>query len=164
MNTTYIKKSKPSCIPIPKDTKSIKNSHFSTSTDLQKPSSPTPPNSQTTMKQSTPPTPRTSTASTHPQHTRKTPLLPTQPAQSRQSTFPRPSPFITRPSPIYNKFHQQPYTPRPFNHQSLPTDTRTPRTTSMLHTSSTTLPESTHHPATILHYIGQRRKKNKGEI
>ena len=59
MNTTYIKKTKPSCIPIPKDTKSTKNSHLSTSTDLQKPSCPTPPYTLTTAKQPTPPTPRT---------------------------------------------------------------------------------------------------------
>ena len=121
MNTTYIKNPKPSHIPIPKDSKSTKNSHLSTSTDLQKPSSPTPPNTQTTMKQPTLPAQKTSTASTHPQCTRKSPLLPTPPAQSRQSTIPRPSmlnnnrfhqqPFITRPSPIYNRFPQQPYTP-----------------------------------------------------
>ena len=74
---------------------------------------------------------------------RKSPLLPTLPTQHRQTiipgpstfnnsrnpTFTRPSPFynrfhqqpfITRPSLIYNKAHQQPYTPRPFNHQQIP--------------------------------------------
>ena len=76
---------------------------------------------------------------------RKSPLLPTLPAQtfiprpstfnnsrnttiprpstfnnSRKTTLPRPSPFITRPSPIYNNFHQQPYTSWPFNYQQIP--------------------------------------------
>ena len=79
------------------------------------------------QSQPTLPAPMTSTASTHPQCTRKTPLLPTLPASARQFNnrnnykqfIPRPSPFITRPSPIYNRFQQQPYTPRPFNHQQI---------------------------------------------
>ena len=140
MNTTCIQRTRPSHIPIPKDTKSTNNSHLNASTDLQKPSSPTPPNTQTTMKHPTQPAPRTSTASTHPQWTRKVPLLPTPPVPVRQfsemPTFPRPlshnsqsyhrqfiprpSPFIRRPSPIYNRVHQQPYTPRPFNRQQIP--------------------------------------------
>ena len=99
---------------------------------LQKPSSPTPPNTQTTMKQPTLPAQKTSTASTHPQWTRKIPLLPTPSAPVRQfsemPTFPRPvlhnrqftsrpSPFITRPSPIYNRFHQQQIPLPPPSHQ-----------------------------------------------
>ena len=121
MNKTYIKKTKPSCIPVPKDTKNTKNSHLTMSTDLQKPSSPTPPNTQTTMKQPTPPTPRTLTASTHPQWTRKIPLLPTPPASARQfNNRNHYKQHIPRPSPIYNRFHQQQYIPRPFNHQQLP--------------------------------------------
>ena len=47
------------------------------------------------------------------------PLLHNSQSYHRQF-FPRPSPFITRPSLIYNRFHQQPYTPRPFNHQWIP--------------------------------------------
>ena len=133
MNTTYIQKTKPSCIHVPKDTKSIKNSHLNASRDLQMPSSPTPPNAQTTMKQSTLPTQKASTAPMQPQWTRKPPLLPTPtvPAQQHRSrtliwgppwcnikcqqnsNFPRPSPFITRPSLIYNRFHQQPHIPGP---------------------------------------------------
>ena len=140
MNTTYSQTTKPSHIPVPKHTKSTKNSHLNTKTDLQKPSTFTPPKMQTTVKQPIPPAPRTSTTSTHPQHTRKVPLLPTPPAPVRQvsemPTFPRPlshnspshhrqfiprpSPFSTRPPLIYNRFHQQPYTPRPFNHQQIP--------------------------------------------
>ena len=64
-NKKCIQGTRPSFIPIPKHTKSSKTSHLSTSTHLQKPSTSTPPNIQTTMKQPTLPTPRTSTASTN---------------------------------------------------------------------------------------------------
>ena len=98
MNTTCIQGTRPSCIPIPKHTKSIKNSHLSTLTDLPKPSTSTPPNIQTTMKQPTLPTPRTATASTnqqkqpiqvHAHHpwTRKVPLLPTPPVSARHFNY-----------------------------------------------------------------------------
>ena len=107
MNTIYIKGTRPSCIPVPKHTKSnSKTSHLSTSTHLPKPSMSTPktsylststhlqkpstsmqPNVQTTVKQPTVPAPRTSTASTYPQCTRKTPLLPTPPASARNFNY-----------------------------------------------------------------------------
>ena len=138
MNTTCIQRTRPSCIPIPKDTESTKNSHLSTSTDFQTPSSPTPPNAQTTMKQPTIPTQKTSTAPTHPQQTRKIPLLPTPSAPARQfNNRNHYRQFISRPSPPRyninstfsgpstfnnNRLHQQPgphqqsFTPRPYPH------------------------------------------------
>ena len=98
MNTACIQGTRPSCIPIPKHTKSIKNSNLSTSTDPQKPSTSTPPNIQTTMKQPKLPAPRTSIACTnqqkqpiqiHPHHPwiRKVPLLPMPPAPARQFNY-----------------------------------------------------------------------------
>ena len=71
----------------------------------------------------------------HPQWTRKIPLLLTPPASERKfnnrnhykqhtpgpSTFNNSrNPTFPRLSPFYNRFHQQPYTPRPFNHQQIP--------------------------------------------
>ena len=129
MNTTYIKETKPSCIPVPKHTKSSKTSYLSTSTHLQKPSTSTPPNIQTTMKQPTLPAPRTSTASTYPQHTRKTPLLPTPPASARNFNYrnhykqhiPGPSPSryntystFSGPATLNNyRYYLQPHIPGP---------------------------------------------------
>ena len=134
MNTTCIQRTRPSHIPVPKDTKRIKNSHLKASTDLQMPSSPTPPNARTTTKQPTLPTQKASTAPTHPQWTRKTPLLPTPPASARQFNnknhyrhfIPRPSPSryninstFSGPSTCNNnRFHLQ-HPPR-FNSQQPP--------------------------------------------
>ena len=92
-------------------------------------------NTQTTVKQPT----RTPAASTYPQHTRKTPLLPTPPSPvrnfkynshykqyiTRPSAFNNSNPAFTRPSPFYNRLHQQPIITRPsptynnFHHQPL---------------------------------------------
>ena len=97
------------------------------------PSSPTPPNAQTTVKQST-------SALKHPQWTRKTPLLPTPPALVRQfDNINHCRQFISRPSPSSynrnstfsgpstsnnNRVHQQPHIPGPytarFNNQCSP--------------------------------------------
>ena len=98
INTKCIQRTRPSCIPIPKHTKSnSKTSHLSTSTHQQKPSMSTPktsylststwPNTQTTVKQPTVPAPKTSTAFTYPQCIRKTPLLPTPPAPARNFNY-----------------------------------------------------------------------------
>ena len=129
MNTTCIQKTKPLCIPIPKDTKCTKNGHFSTSTDFQMPSSPTPLNAQTTVEQPTLPTQKTFTAPAHPQWTRKIPLLPTPPASAREfNNRNHYRQFISRPSPpryninstfsgpltfTNNRLHQQPHIPGP---------------------------------------------------
>ena len=98
-----------------------------------KPGTSTRSNTQTTVKQPT----RTSAASTYPQHTRKTPLLPTPPSPvrnfnysnhykqyiTRPSAFNNRNPAFTRPSPFYNRLHQQPIITRPspiynnFHHQ-----------------------------------------------
>ena len=92
-------------------------------------------NTQTTVKQPT----RTPAASTYLQHTRKTPLLPTPPSPvrnfnysshykqyiTRPSAFNNRNPAFTRPSPFYNRLHQQPIITRPspiynnFHHQPL---------------------------------------------
>ena len=67
---------------------------------------------------------------------------------SRKSTFARPSEFNN------NRFHQQPstdtttadtITPNSSIHRTIPTDTRTPHTTSMLSTSTTTASATTLH-------------------
>ena len=179
MNTTCIQRTRPSCIPIPKDTKSIKNSHLSTSTDFQTPSSPTPPNIQTTVKQTTLPTQKTSTAPTYLQQTRKIPLLPMPPAPVRQfNNRNHYRKFISRPSPPQvqhkfnlsrtinfnnNRFHQQLHIPGPhqqFLSKTIPTCTRTLHTVGIhLHTSHTTLPESTYHFTTILCHIRTKKKQ-----
>ena len=71
--------------------------------------------------------PKMSTASTYHQRTRKTPLLPTPPSPvrnfnysshykqyiTRPSAFNNRNPAFTRPSPFYNRLHQQPIITRP---------------------------------------------------
>ena len=125
MNTRCSQKTKPSCIPIPNGTRSTKNSHLSTSTDLQKPSSQTPPNTQTTVKQLTsPPTPRTATATPHPQRPRKSPLLPTptEPAEQNRDKI-----FISGPPQHYiTRYHRNTtfsrllqFQHQEFNHQQI---------------------------------------------
>ena len=119
-NTKCNQGTKPSCIPIPNHTKSnSKTSHLSTSTHQTKPKMPT--------------------ASTYHQRRRKTPLLPTPPSSvrnfnynnhykqyiTRPSAFNNGNPAFTRPSPFYNRLHQQPIITRPsptynnFHHQPL---------------------------------------------
>ena len=107
-NTKRNQGTKPSCIPIPNHTKSnSKTSHLSTSTHQTKPKMPT--------------------ASTYHQRIRKTPLLPTPPSPvrnfnysshykqyiTRPSAFNNRNPAFTRPSPFYNRLHQQPIITRP---------------------------------------------------
>ena len=133
-----IQGTRPSRIPIPTQSNS-KTSHPNTSTHLPKPSTSTLPDTQTTVKQPILPAPKTSTAPTYPQHTRKTPLLPTPPSPvrnfnysshykqhiTRPSEFNNRNPAFTRPSPFYNRLHQQPIITRPspiynnFHHQPL---------------------------------------------
>ena len=136
-NTKYIQGTRPSRIPIPTESNS-KTSHISTLTHLPKPSTSTPKTSHpsTSTHQTKP---KTSTVSTYPQHTRKTPLLPTPPSPvrnfkysshykqyiTRPSAFNNRNPAFTRPSPFYNRLHQQPIITRPspiynnFHHQPL---------------------------------------------
>ena len=137
-NTKYIQGTRPSHIPIPTKSDS-KTSHPNTSTHQPKPSISTWPHTQTTVKQPILPAPKTSTASTYHQCTRKTPLLPTPPSPvrnfnysshykqyiTRPSAFNNRNPAFTRPSPFYNRLHQQPIITRPsliynnFHHQPL---------------------------------------------
>ena len=119
-NTKCNQGTKPSRIPVPNHTKSnSKTSHLSTSTHQTKPKTPT--------------------ASTYHQRIRKTPLLPTPPSPvrnfnysshykqytTRPSAFNNRNPAFTRPSPFYNRLHQQPIITRPsltynnFHHQPL---------------------------------------------
>ena len=138
INTKWIQKTKPLHIPVPNHTKSnSKTSHISTSTSylstsayLQKPSTSTWSNTETTIKQPTIPATRTSSASTFPQHMRKTPLLPTPPVPARQFynrnhynqhiSGPSPPRYSTysafsRPATLNNyRYYLQPHIPGPY--------------------------------------------------
>ena len=95
------KKTRPSCIPVPKDRTCvpvIKDSHLNQPKDLQTSNSPTAPRKQITKQQSTLPMWKTTPATTHSQHTRKTCILPMPPTPTRET-------FIPRPPLYYNRQH-----------------------------------------------------------